>query len=84
MQAPRQETKHNEVPRRRVTFAFGGQTPINPAVHRRRKSKGWASTWTSHDAFHEKIGGETPVFSRSASGGFWPEKVENALSFNGD
>src|SRR5260221_14620470 len=31
----------------RVTFAFGGQTPINPAVHRRRKSKAWASTWMS-------------------------------------
>jgi hypothetical protein len=26
----------------------------------------------SHDGFHEKIGGETPVFGRSSSGGFWP------------
>jgi hypothetical protein len=32
----------------RVTFAFGGQTPTNPAVHRRRKLKGWTSTWMSH------------------------------------
>ena len=65
----------------RVTFAFGGQTPINPAVHRRRKSKGWASTWMSHDGFHEKIGGETPVFSRSANGGFWPKKVKKCFIF---
>jgi hypothetical protein len=46
----------------RLTFAFGGQAPINPAVHRRRKSSGWAITWMSHDGFHEKIGGEAPVF----------------------
>jgi len=39
----------------RVTFAFGGQTPTNPVVHRRRKLKGWASTWTSHDGFHERL-----------------------------
>ena len=25
----------------RVTFAFGGQSPTNPAVHRRRKLLGW-------------------------------------------
>jgi len=68
----------------RVTFAFGGQTPINPAVHRRRKSKGWAITWMSHDEFHEKIGGETTVFGCSSNGGFWPKKVKYALSFNGD
>jgi hypothetical protein len=45
-----------------VTFAFGGQTPTNPAVHRRRKLKGWASAWMNHDGFHENIGLETPAF----------------------
>jgi hypothetical protein len=45
----------------RVIFAFGGQTPTSPAVHRRPKLKGWSS-WMSHDGFHEKIGAETPVF----------------------
>src|SRR6266436_4035962 len=64
----------------RVTFAFGGQAPNNPAVHRRPKLKGWASTWMSHDGFHEKIGGETR-FGGSSNGGFWPRKVENPLSF---
>jgi hypothetical protein len=24
------------------------------------------------------------IFARSSNGGFWPRKVENALSFNGD
>jgi hypothetical protein len=38
----------------------------------------------SHDGFHEKIGGETPVFGSSSHGGFWPKKVKNALSFKGD
>jgi hypothetical protein len=64
--------------------AFGRQTPTIPAVHRRWKLKGWASTWMSHDGFHEKIGSETPVFGRGSYGGFWPEKVKNALPFNGD
>jgi len=53
-----------------VTFAFGGQTPTNPVVHRRPKLKGWASTWMSHDGFHEKIGGETPVFGVAQMVGF--------------
>jgi len=43
--------------------------------------KGWASTWMSHDGFHEKSGGETPVFSRTANGGFWPKKVKNTIFF---
>jgi hypothetical protein len=43
----------------------------------------WASTWASHDGFHEKKGGETPVFGRSSNGGFWPKKLKKALSFNG-
>ena len=38
------------------------QTPTDPAVQRRRKLKDLASTWMSQDAFHGKIGGETPVF----------------------
>jgi hypothetical protein len=38
-----------------VTFAFGGQTPTNPAVHRRRKLKAWASSWMSHDGFRENL-----------------------------
>jgi hypothetical protein len=33
----------------RVIFAYGGQTPTDPAVQRRRKLKGWASSRTSHD-----------------------------------
>jgi hypothetical protein len=37
-----------------------------------------------HDGFHEEFAGETPVFGRSSNGGFWPKKVKNALSFNGD
>jgi hypothetical protein len=57
---------------------------MNPAVHRRRKSKVWASTQMSHDGFYEEIGGKTPIFGRSSNGRFWPRKVENALSFNGD
>jgi hypothetical protein len=58
----------------RVTFAFGGQTPTNPAVHRRRKLKGWASTWMSHDGFHEKIGSETPAFGVARTVGFGLER----------
>jgi hypothetical protein len=54
----------------RVTFAFGGQTPTHPAVHRRPKLKGWASTWMSHDGFHEKIGSETPAFGVAQVVGF--------------
>jgi hypothetical protein len=54
----------------RVTVAFGGQTPTNPAVHRRRKLKGWASTWMSHDGFHEKIGSEKPAFGVARMVGF--------------
>jgi hypothetical protein len=38
----------------------------------------------THDGFHKKIEGETPVSGRSSNGGFWPKKVENALSFKGD
>ena len=45
--------------------------------------EGLASIWMSLDGFHEKIGGETPVFGRRSNGGFWPKKIKNALSFNG-
>jgi hypothetical protein len=55
---------------RTVTFPFGGQTPTDPAVHRRRKLKGWAITWMDHDGFHEKIGGETPVQAVAQMVGF--------------
>jgi hypothetical protein len=54
------------------------------ACHQRRGfSSSSSSTWMSHDRFHEKIGGETPVSGGSSNGGFWSRKVENALSFNG-
>jgi hypothetical protein len=45
------------------------------------KIEGCASSWMSHDAFHENIGGEAPIFGCSSNGGFWPKKVKNALSF---
>jgi hypothetical protein len=44
--------------------------------------KGWASTWMSHDGFHEKIGGRNASFRRSSNSGF-SHKVKNALPFNG-
>jgi hypothetical protein len=34
---------------------MGVASQPNPAVHRRRKLKGWASTWMSHDGFHERL-----------------------------
>jgi hypothetical protein len=39
-----------------------------------------AAHWAGQ-AFAE---GEIPFSGRSSNGGFWPRKVENALSFNGD
>jgi hypothetical protein len=48
-----------------------------------RAESGASQYWMSHDGFSCKIRGETPVFGRSSNGGFWPRKVENALSFNG-
>jgi hypothetical protein len=37
-----------------AAVALAYQSRNYPAVHRRRKLKGWASTWMSHDGFHEK------------------------------
>jgi hypothetical protein len=69
---------------RTCDFAFGGQTPTNPAVHRRRKLKVWASTWMSHDGFHEKIGNETPAFGVAQTVGFVGKSIMLYLSMGID
>jgi hypothetical protein len=53
-----------------AAVALAYQSRNYPAVHRRRKLKGWASPWMSHDGFHEK----TEAKRRSSNGGFWPKK----------
>ena len=84
-------------------------------VDRRRKFKGWARTWMSHDQIPRLDGDQAErcddnlpfasrlmavlsmtghwagqfcrrrnsLFGGSSNGGFWPRKVETALSFNG-